>query len=189
MERVREELGWSEDERVLLVAGATQGARAINRAVWQALPRFCEAARVVHITGEAASHEATSVRRSLPEALRDRYEPAPFREDLPALMVAADLAVMRAGASTLGELPAAGLPAILVPGTFAGGHQRENARWLAERGAALVLEEADLDALEGRVLDLLHDDGRRDAMAEAARATGHVDGAERLAAILREVAR
>ena len=187
--RVREELSWSEDDRVLLVAGATQGARAINRAVWQALPRFCEAARVVHITGEAASHEATSVRRSLPEALRDRYEPAPFREDLPALMVAADLAVMRAGASTLGELPAAGLPAILVPGTFAGGHQRENARWLAERGAALVLEEADLDALEGRVLDLLHDDGRRDAMAEAARATGHVDGAERLAAILREVAR
>ena len=188
-ERVREELGWSEDERVLLVAGATQGARAINRAVWQALPRFCEAARVVHITGEAASHEATSERRSLPEALRDRYEPAPFREDLPALMVAADLAVMRAGASTLGELPAAGLPAILVPGTFAGGHQRENARWLAERGAALVLEEADLDALEGRVLDLLHDDGRRDAMAEAARTTGHADGAERLAAILREVAR
>ena len=144
---------------------------------------------MVHITGEAASHEATSERRSLPEALRDRYEPAPFREDLPALMVAADLAVMRAGASTLGELPAAGLPAILVPGTFAGGHQRENARWLAERGAALVLEEADLDALEGRVLDLLHDDGRRDAMAEAARTTGHADGAERLAAILREVAR
>ncbi len=188
-ERVREELGWSEDERVLLVAGATQGAQAINRAVWQALPRFCEAARVVHITGEAASHEATSERRSLPEALRDRYEPAPFREDLPALMVAADLAVMRAGASTLGELPAAGLPAILVPGTFAGGHQRENARWLAEHGAALVLEEAELDALEGRVLDLLHDGGRREAMAEAARATGHADGAERLAAILREVAR
>ncbi len=188
-ERVREELGWSEDERVLLVAGATQGARAINRAVWQALPRLCEAARVVHITGEAASHEAMSERRSLPEALRERYEPAPFREDLPALMVAADLAVMRAGASTLGELPAAGLPAILVPGTFAGGHQRENARWLAERGAALVLDEAELGALEGRVLELLHDDGRRGAMKEAARATGHTDGAERLAAILREVAR
>ena len=144
---------------------------------------------MVHITGEAASHEAMSERRSLPEALRERYEPAPFREDLPKLMVAADLAVMRAGASTLGELPAAGLPAILVPGTFAGGHQRENARWLAERGAALVLDEAELGALEGRVLDLLHDDARRGAMKEAVRATGHTDGAERLAAILREVAR
>ncbi len=182
-------LGWSADERVLLVAAGTQGARAINRAVWAALPRLCEAARVVHVTGRAASGEAAAARDSLPEALRERYEPAPFREDLPALMVAADLAVMRAGASTLGELPAAALPAILVPGTFAGAHQRGNARWLAERGAALTVEEADLETLEGRALDLLRDDGRRAAMAEAARAAGHADGAERLAAILREVAR
>ncbi|MCY3646576.1 MAG: UDP-N-acetylglucosamine--N-acetylmuramyl-(pentapeptide) pyrophosphoryl-undecaprenol N-acetylglucosamine transferase [Chloroflexi bacterium] len=184
----REALGWGGDERVLLVAGATQGAQAINRAVWGALPRLCEAARVVHVTGPTASGEAASERTALPEGLRERYEPAPFREDLPALMVAADLAVMRAGASTLGELPAARLPAILVPGTFAGGHQRENARWLAGHGAAVVLEEADLGQLEGNVLDLLHDDKRRGAMADAARAAGHADGAERLAAILREVA-
>ncbi len=187
-EDAREALGWSTDERVLLVAGATQGAQAINRAVWRALPRLCEAARVVHVTGPAASGEAESERRALAESLRARYEPAPFREDLPALMVAADLAVMRAGASTLGELPAAALPAILVPGTFAGGHQRENARWLAGHGAAVVLEEADLAKLEGHVLDLLLDDQRRGAMAQAARSAGHADGAERLAAILREVA-
>ncbi len=187
-EDAREALGWPSGERVLLVAGATQGAQAINQAVWRALPRLCEAARVVHITGQAAADDAASERESLPESLRARYEPAPFREDLPALMVAADLAVMRAGASTLGELPAAALPAILVPGTFAGGHQRENARWLADHGAAVVLEETDLGTLEGRVLDLLHDDERRGEMAEAARSAGHADGAERLAAILREVA-
>ena len=187
-EDAREALGWSADERVLLVAGATQGAQAINLAVWRALPRLCEAARIVHITGQAASDKAEAERKALPEPLRERYEPAPFREDLPALMVAADLAVMRAGASTLGELPAAALPAILVPGTFAGGHQLENARWLAGHGAAVVLEEADLGKLEGRVLDLLHDDEQRGAMAEAARSAGHADGAERLAAILREVA-
>ena len=187
-ESARQALGWSADERVVLIAAGTQGAQAINRAIWDALPRLCEAARVVHITGPAASDEAAAERASLPEELRDRYEPSPFREDLPALMVAADLAVMRAGASTLGELPAAALPAILVPGTFAGGHQRENARWLAEHGAALVIEEADLGTLEGRVLDLLHDGERRAAMAGAARSCGHADGAERLATILREVA-
>ena len=187
-EDAREALGWPSGERVLLVAGATQGAQAINQAVWRALPRLCEAALVVHITGPASADEAASERASLPESLRERYEPAPFREDLPALMVAADLAVMRAGASTLGELPAAALPAILVPGTFAGGHQRENARWLAGHGAAIVLEETDLGTLEGRVLDLLRNDERRGAMAEAARSAGHADGAERLAAILREVA-
>ena len=187
-EQAREALGWGADERVLLVAAGTQGAQRINHAVWEALPRLCEAARVVHVTGGAATDEAAAVRASLPEELRERYEPAPFREDLPALMVAADLAVMRAGASTLGELPAAGLPAILVPGTFAGGHQRENALWLADRGAALLIEEADLETLERRVLDLLQDDEGRGGMAEAARSAGHADGAERLAAILREVA-
>ncbi len=187
-EDARAGLGWSDGERVLLVAAGTQGARAINRAVWEALPRLCEAARVVHVTGSAAADEATAEHEALPGELRDRYEPAPFRDDLPVLMVAADLAVMRAGASTLGELPAAGLPAVLVPGTFAGGHQRENARWLAERGGAVLLEEADLDALEGHILGLLGDDGRRAGMAEAARAAGHADGAERLATILREVA-
>ena len=188
-ESAREMLGWRADERILLVAAGTQGAQAINGAVWDALPRLCEVARVVHIAGAASSDEAMAVRISLPEALRDRYEPASFRDDLPALMVAADLAVMRAGASTLGELPAAGLPAILVPGAFAGGHQRENARWLAERGAAVVVGESELGSLEGRVLDLLHDDERRGEMAEAARGAGHADGAERLATILREVAR
>lgn len=187
-EDARAALGWSAGERVLLVAAGTQGAQAINRALWEALPRFCEAARVVHVTGQTSADEAAAARETLPAALRERYEPAAFRDDLPALMVAADLAVMRAGASTLGELPAAGLPAILVPGTFAGGHQRENARWLAERGGALLLEEADLGALEGHVLDLLGDDERRAAMAEAARSAGPTDGAERLAAILREVA-
>ncbi len=185
----RNALGWKHGERVLLVAGATQGAQAVNRAIWHALPELCEAARVVHVTGAAASEEASQVQASLPEGLRDRYEPSPFRDDLPTLMVAADLAVMRAGASTLGELPAAGLPAILVPGTFAGGHQRHNARWLAERGAAVVVEEAELESLAERIGALLHDDEQRDAMAEAARNAGHRDGAERLAAILREAAR
>lgn len=187
-ESARTALGWGADERVLLVAGATQGAQAINRAVWGALAPLCERARVVHITGPGASGEAEAKRSALAEPLRGRYEPSPFREDLPALMVAADLAVMRAGASTLGELPAARLPAILVPGTFAGGHQRENARWLAERGAAVVLEEAEISTLERQVLDLLDDDERRGTMAEAAWSAGHADGAERLATILREVA-
>ena len=187
-ESARTALGWGADERVLLIAGATQGAQAINGAVWEALEQLCERARVVHITGPAASGEAEAERTALPEPLRGRYEPAPFREDLPALMVAADLAVMRAGASTLGELPAARLPAILVPGTFAGGHQRENARWLAERGAAVVLEEADIATLETHILNLLDDEERRGAMAEAAGSAGHADGAERLATILREVA-
>ncbi len=185
----RSALGWGMDEQVLLVAGATQGARAINDAVWASLPRLCEASRVVHITGEAAIARATAEREALSGELRTRYEPSTFRPDLPALMLAADLAVMRAGASVLGELPAAGLPAVLVPGTFAGGHQRANARWLADRGAAITLEEAEIETLERQVLCLLGDDSKRSAMARAAREAGGSDGAARLGALLREVAK
>lgn len=184
----RAALGWEADEPVLLVAGATQGARAINEAIWRALPRLCEAARVAHLTGKAAITEAMAARAALPEHLRLRYRPDAFRADLPAMMAAADLAVMRAGASVLGELPAAGLPALLVPGAFAGGHQRGNARWLAGRGAAAIVEEAELDTIEARILELLDDGAARASMAAAARAAGDADGAARLAAILREAA-
>ncbi len=184
----REALGWEAEELVLVVTGATQGASAINTAVWLALPQLCEAARVVHVTGKAAMAQAEDARTALPETLRERYQPAPFREDLPAVMAAADLAVMRAGASVLGELPAAGLPALLVPGAFAGGHQRENARWLADRGAAAIAGEDELETLAPRALDLLHDGAARTAMARAARAACRTDGARQLAAILCEAA-
>ncbi len=184
----RAALGWDADEPVLLVAGATQGAQAINEALWRALPRLCEAARVAHLTGKAAITEAMAARAALPERLRQRYRPDAFRADLPAMMAAADLAVMRAGASVLGELPAAGLPALLVPGAFAGGHQRGNARWLAGRGAAAIVEEAELETIEARILELLNDGAARAAMAAAARAAGDAGGAARLAAILREAA-
>lgn len=184
----RAALGWEADEPVLLVAGATQGARAINEAIWRALPRLCEAARVAHLTGKAAITDAMAARSALPEPLHGRYRPDAFRADLPAMMAAADLAVMRAGASVLGELPAAGLPALLVPGAFAGGHQRRNARWLEERGAAAVVEEDELDGIEERILGLLRDGRARGDMAAAARAAGDREGAARLAAILREAA-
>jgi len=186
-EEARKSLGWATDERVLLVTAGTQGAQAINRTIWKALPQLCEIARVVHVTGKG-NEEAKTARASLPETLRDQYEPTPFREDLPALMVAADLAIMRAGASTLGEIPAAGLPALLIPGTFAGGHQRNNAWWLAGHGAAFVIEETKLETLKRHAIDLLHDDAQRGSMAKAARSAGDTEGAERLATILQEVA-
>ena len=185
----RSQLGLCPDERVLLIAGATQGARAINDATFAALPRLCQAATVLHITGPDALAEAQAAHAALPKDLRTRYQPSAFRDDLPALMLAADLAVMRAGASVLGELPAARLPAVLVPGTFAGGHQRANARWLSDRGAAVVLEEADITDLAENVLSLLSDDSARGTMADAAGAAGDTQGAAQLAALLREVAK
>ncbi len=183
----RRSLGLGE-ERVLLVAGATQGAHAINVAVFEALEELCRHATLFHVTGTRDIATAESLRASLPPPLQERYRPAAYRADLPLLMLAADLAVMRAGASVLGELPAAALPAILVPGTYAGGHQRENARWLAGAGAAVVLEEGELSQLPQLALDLLARPERLREMSEAARRLARPDAAEQLARLLAEVA-
>ncbi len=185
----RASLGIATDERVVVVAGATQGARAINRAILAALPSISAAARVYHVTGGAGLEEARAARARLPAAAQEKCFVAPFREDLPTIMVAADLGVFRAGASVLGELPAAALPAILVPGLYAGGHQRDNARWLVEAGAAEVIEEEALASLGDRILRLLADRDRLERMSRAARALARPDAADAIADLIVEVAR
>lgn len=188
-EEARDQFGFGPEERVVVIAGASQGARVINGAVFDALPGLCRKATVVHITGEAGIEAARRVRDALPADVQARYQPSPFRADLPLLMLAADAGVFRAGASVLGELPAAALPSVLIPGTFAGGHQRNNARWLADNGAAVVLEEQEIGTLGERLGELLADNARREAMRAAARALARPGAASAIAKVVMEVAR
>ena len=187
-ESARAKLGILPGERVILVAGASQGSQAINSAVFAGLRNLVEETTVFHITGTPDYDEAAGFKSGLGE-LGERYHPAPFREDLPEVMFAADLAVMRAGASVLGELPAASLPSILIPGTFAGGHQRENARWLADAGAAIVVEESSISTLIERTLVLLNDEDALAAMRRAAHAVARPGAAAAIASLIGEVAR
>ena len=109
-----------------------------------------------------------------PHELRPRYIAEPFLTDRMAdALVAADLVVGRAGSSTCAELTAVGVASILVPYPFAGAHQRYNASYLGDEGAARVVADEDLDA-DRLVAEVaaLRDDDRRAAMAEAARAAG-----------------
>ncbi len=188
-EQARSALGLAAPDRVILVAGATQGARAINEAVFASVAGLCAEAAVFHVTGRADIGRAWAVRETLPADLRDRYHVDAFREDLPELMLAVDAGVFRAGASVLGEVPAAGLPAILVPGKYAGGHQRENARWLEEGGAAEILDEDDLSELAPRLLALLCDEGRLAAMGESARSLARPGAADAIGDLILEVAK
>ena len=185
----RMQLGLDERERVVVVAGATQGARAINADILANLGALLERCIVIHVTGEPDLATALEARAHLPMAMQPRYRVAAFRDDLPAVMVAADLAVMRAGASVLGELPAAGLPAILIPATYAGGHQRNNAAWLANAGAAVVLAETDIAELSNSILTLVGDQARLDTMRAAARTLARPAAAAEIATVIEQVAK
>ena len=185
----RERLGLDPEEKVLFVIGASQGAHSINKAIageLQALLQLCE---VVHLCGHADEGWLAEIRNGLPDELRRRYHLyAYLHDETPWAMAAADLAICRSGASALGELPAVGLPAVVVPYPHAGGHQRVNARYLARHGAAVVLDDSELDEMLPLVGELLHDGPRLFAMREASRRLAKPEAASRIARILLNLA-
>lgn len=185
----RERLGLDPQEKVLFVIGASQGAHSINKAISGDLASLLELCEVVHLSGQADEPWLAEIRDGLPDALRPRYHLFGYlHEDTPWAMAAADLAVCRSGASALGELPAVGLPAVLVPYPYAGGHQRINARYLERNGAAVVLDDEDLDRMLPLVGELLHDEKRLRAMRDASKGLARPDAARRIAGILMELA-
>ncbi|MGZ3586407.1 MAG: UDP-N-acetylglucosamine--N-acetylmuramyl-(pentapeptide) pyrophosphoryl-undecaprenol N-acetylglucosamine transferase [Candidatus Limnocylindrales bacterium] len=187
--RARFEIG--ADEPCLLVFGGSQAVARFDAAVAAALPTLVQRAVVLHVSGEGGYAEALRRREALPEALRRRYRPYPFlREEMGEALVAADLIVGRAGSSTLAEATALGLPMVVVPYPHAAGHQRANARAVADAGAALLIEDEDFDgaALIG-TLAVLDDPGRLAAMRSASRALGRPGAAEANAAIVLALAR
>jgi len=181
-------LGLPTGSRVLLVTAGSLGARRINEAVWAALPRLLASAELLHVTGVDDVVLAEQKRAQLAQTQRERYHIYGYLAGMPAAMIAADLVVCRAGASSLGELPAAGAPSILVPGEYEGWSQAPNAEFMQSQGAAIVLRNAELDRLADIALDLLHDDTRLARMSQAATSLARPDAARRIARILREVA-
>jgi UDP-N-acetylglucosamine--N-acetylmuramyl-(pentapeptide) pyrophosphoryl-undecaprenol N-acetylglucosamine transferase len=187
----RERFGARPGERILLVFGGSQAVRRINDAVAGALPRLVERVRVIHVTGDDGYGPAVANREALPEALRDRYRPFGFLhgEAMTAALAAADLAVGRAGASTLAEAAAFALPTAIVPYPHASGHQRLNAEAFAEAGAAILVEDEALtpDRLV-EVAGLLADPARHAVMSAAARELGRPDAAVAVADLVMAVA-
>jgi UDP-N-acetylglucosamine--N-acetylmuramyl-(pentapeptide) pyrophosphoryl-undecaprenol N-acetylglucosamine transferase len=169
----------------LLIFGGSQGARAINRAVVAALPQldgWRDVLTIVHQTGEADYDETRAGYRA---AGWEGVEVTPFITDMAAAYAAATLVICRAGATTLAELTACGRPAVLVPYPYAAGdHQAANARAMAERGAALMMEERELtpERLGTLVDGLLRDRSSLQTMAAAARAMARPGAAARLLA-------
>ena len=167
--------------RVLLITGGSQGARHLNEVVWSALDELCTMFdEVIHVAGRQGE-------AGIAEHRRDRYTAMTFTDDMPALMKRADVVVSRAGVGTIAEATAVGLPMVLVPGTFGGRHQEENAKAMAEAGAAIVIPDAQLSSHRLVVALETLEPERLKSMAVASHGAGRRDAAERVLGVLHEV--
>jgi UDP-N-acetylglucosamine--N-acetylmuramyl-(pentapeptide) pyrophosphoryl-undecaprenol N-acetylglucosamine transferase len=167
---------------VLLVLGGSQGALEVNTLIGKALPELTKRFVVVHQTGEKG--EASP--RPEPSA---RYIPLAYiKDEMPDLLACAALVVGRSGAGTVWECAACGKPMILVPlaGSGTRGDQVENARYFAEKGAAISLIHPTTEELVETVIRLTDTPGRLEAMAAAARKIGALNAAAFIAGEIRK---
>jgi UDP-N-acetylglucosamine--N-acetylmuramyl-(pentapeptide) pyrophosphoryl-undecaprenol N-acetylglucosamine transferase len=167
----------------LLILGGSQGAHRINEAVAAAVPELTGRLRldVWHQTGERDLRGLESLGSS-----GGRYHPFAFADDLPEKVYAADLVVSRAGAGSISEVSAAGIPMVLIPGPFAGGHQRLNAEPFERAGAARVIanEECDGPRLTREITAIADDPAVYSKMVIAMRGLGRPQAAEEVAGLL-----
>jgi UDP-N-acetylglucosamine--N-acetylmuramyl-(pentapeptide) pyrophosphoryl-undecaprenol N-acetylglucosamine transferase len=174
----------------LLVLGGSQGARALNEVVPEALATI-EPAGSVEVRHQAGREQLDSTRRCYRDAAVQAAELTPFIEDMAAAYGWADLVLCRAGAMTIAELAAAGAASILVPFPFAtDDHQTANARYLAEHGAAILLPQSHLSGarLCGLLSELRRARDRLLDMAKAARELAVPDATARVASRCMEAA-
>lgn len=201
--------GLSQDLPVLLVTGGSRGARSINQAIAALLPSLLPICQIIHICGREGDEQFLhAAARALPEVLQSRYRLYPYLHNAHGMIEmkhagsvgaatsmaqafgAADLIVCRSGASTLGELPAVGIPAILVPYPYV--HQEENADYLVRHGAAQKIQDGEMlgdgqpeqGALFRQLRHLIVESSERASMAQRSHSLARPDAARRLADIV-----
>ena len=146
-------------------------------------------AEVVHISGQLDWDEVEKAEASLKSAQKKRYHTFPYLHEMGKALAVADLVISRSGASSLGEFPFFGIPAILVPYPHAWRYQKVNASYLARHGAAVILDDSRLqDELLDTVKVLLDNPGKRKSMQAAMRSLAQPDAARAIASQLMELA-
>jgi UDP-N-acetylglucosamine--N-acetylmuramyl-(pentapeptide) pyrophosphoryl-undecaprenol N-acetylglucosamine transferase len=187
----RADLGLPDGRRVVGVTGGSLGAGRINEAVRALAAAWLDRKHLAvrHVVGRR-DYLAFVTDPLAPGDLV--YQVVEFEDRMPALLAASDVVVTRAGATTVAELAAAGVPSVLVPLPGApGDHQTMNARALADRGAAVLVPDAECTGprLAAVLEPLLADPVRLEAMGQAAHALARPDAAARVAEVVERHAR
>ena len=179
----RAELGLRQDLPVLLITGGSLGAKRLNDAFAASVGTLRDAGvQVLHATGAGKEFEVAGGDPAVP------YIVLPYLDRMDLAYAAADAVVCRAGANTVCELTAVGLPGVYVPLPIGNGEQRLNAAGVVEAGGGLLVEDADVDPawVAREIVPMLADPDRLAAMAAAAASVGHRDADETLADMVTE---
>ncbi len=188
-EKAIQHFGLDAKKPVLLVTGGSKGARSINKAVLNHLEELLEIAQVIHISGSLDWPVIEKAAQALPPDLKPQYHAMPYSHEMGAALASANLVLSRAGASSLGEYPFFGLPAVLVPYPYAWRYQKVNADYLAEQNAAVILHDEMLeDKLVPVVRDVLLNGYKREAMRTAMNHLSRPNAARMIASQLVELA-
>lgn len=183
--QARTHFGLDSQAPVLLVTGGSQGARSLNTAVSAAATSLAEAGvGVLHAHGPRNAVVVSQI------AGAPAYVAVPYLSRMDLAYAAADVIICRAGAMTVAEVSAVGLPAIYVPLPHGNGEQELNARPVVNAGGGLLVRDAELTAelLARTVIPLITDPARVSKMGKAAAAAGHRSAAMEIAKIIFEVA-
>ena len=182
----------SSDSVQLLIFGGSQGAKAINNAVIEALPRLGKSSegrvKITHQTGDA---EFERVRGAYEQAGWQNADVRRYISDMVSEFAKSDLIICRAGATTCAELAAAGKASIMVPlPTAADDHQRKNAEAMQRAGASRMILQKDLsgESLAKEISELIHDPDAITSMEQAAKGMARSDAAEATVNLIEELA-
>ncbi|MGO1538990.1 MAG: UDP-N-acetylglucosamine--N-acetylmuramyl-(pentapeptide) pyrophosphoryl-undecaprenol N-acetylglucosamine transferase [Leucobacter sp.] len=176
----RVHFGLDPDRTTLLVTGGSLGARAINQGISGSAREIVDAGtQVLHVWGGLTELVDPGVQG---------YRVIPYCDRMDLAFAACDLAVSRAGSTTVSELAGLGVPAVLVPYSVGNGEQRVNAAGVTGAGGALLVEDEQLnpDWVRGTLIPLLQDPDRLADMSLRARSAGTLDGTERLLDLVHE---
>jgi UDP-N-acetylglucosamine--N-acetylmuramyl-(pentapeptide) pyrophosphoryl-undecaprenol N-acetylglucosamine transferase len=185
----RESVGLNSFQKSVLLVGGSRGARPLNDAFLDALPVAKEKDyQFLYVTGEV--HYDAVLEKVSAVGNPDNVIIKPFIHNMPEVLAGVDLVVARAGATTLAELTALGLPSILVPSPYVtNNHQEKNARSLSEKGAAILRLEKELTGkqLIEDIDSILLNQQRLEDMKKASSKIGIPDAAKRLYNVINEL--
>lgn len=190
-EKGRQSLGLAKDKKTVLIFGGSRGAKAINEAVLQIMPSLAEKPyQVVYVTGEVHYDKIMDEVKATNQS--DNVIIKPFIHNMPEVLAAVDLIVSRAGATSLAEITALGLPSILIPSPYVtANHQEVNARSLSDRDAAVMIKEQELNGSEllSQIDGILLNEFKLTEMEQASKKLGIPDAATRLYQVLKEISK